>query len=186
MQVMFEDNTNAVVIMSNEDHFHLNSLVNKQNFLYWSHQQPHIIHQRSLHSVCLTLWCAVASFCVIGLYFFGENSVTVIANSACYVHMLNTFFLPQLWRWWINMRNVYFQHDGATLHTANASMAVVWNLFPRYLMLCFGDMPWPPRSPDLSACDFFLGGTWNNVHKPWTLSWKMPLQNRWVWLTKSY
>ena len=26
------------------------------------------------------------------------------------------------------------------------------------VVLRFGDVPWPPRSPDLSACDFFLWG----------------------------
>jgi hypothetical protein len=30
---------------------------------------------------------------------------------------------------------------------------LIFRLKPR-----FGDMPWPPRSPDLSSCDFFLWG----------------------------
>jgi len=31
----------------------------------------------------------------------------------------------------------------------------VRNMFPGHLISRFGDMPWPPRSPDLSTCDFF-------------------------------
>ena len=70
------------------------------------------------------------------------------------------------------MRNVYFQQDGATSHTANASMAVVRNMFPGRLISRFGDVPWPPRSPDLSTCDFFLWGYLKQrvyIHKPRTL-----------------
>ena len=52
---------------------------------------------------------------------------------------------------------MWFQQDGATAHTANESMTIVRNMFPGYLISRFGDVPWPPRSPDLSTCDF-LGG----------------------------
>ena len=31
-------------------------------------------------------------------------------------------------------------------------------IFPNRLISRFGDVPWPPRSPDLSAPDFFLWG----------------------------
>jgi len=34
----------------------------------------------------------------------------------------------------------------------------VRNMFPGHLVSRFGDVPWPPRSPDLSTCDFFLWG----------------------------
>jgi len=50
---------------------------------------------------------------------------------------------------------VWFQQDGATAHTANESMTIVRNMFPGYLISRLGDVPWPPRSPDLSTCDFF-------------------------------
>ena len=37
-------------------------------------------------------------------------------------------------------------------------MTIVRNMFPGHLISRFGDVPWPPRSPDLSTCDFFLWG----------------------------
>ena len=49
----------------------------------------------------------------------------------------------------------HFQQDGATAHTAKESMTIVRNMFPGYLISRFGDVPWPPRSTDLSKCDFF-------------------------------
>jgi len=45
-------------------------------------------------------------------------------------------------------------------------------MFPGQLISRFGDVPWPPRSPDLSGCDFFLWGylKWRvYAHKPRTL-----------------
>jgi len=69
---------------------------------------------------------------------------------------------------------VWFQQDGATAHTANDSMTIVRNTFPGHLISRFGDVPWPPRSPDLSTCDFFLGGGCLKsrvyAHKPRTLN----------------
>jgi len=37
-------------------------------------------------------------------------------------------------------------------------MAVVRAMFPDRLISRWGDVPWSPRSPDLSMCDFFLWG----------------------------
>jgi len=60
------------------------------------------------------------------------------------------FLRPQLEMW--------FQQDGATAHMARASMTFVRQMFPQQVVSRFGDVPWPPRSPDLSACDIFLWG----------------------------
>jgi hypothetical protein len=37
-------------------------------------------------------------------------------------------------------------------------MNVLRNVFPGRLISRFGDVPWPPVSPDLSPCDLFLCG----------------------------
>jgi len=52
-------------------------------------------------------------------------------------------------------------------------MTTVQNTFPGHLISRFGDVPWPPRSPDLSTCDFFLWGYLKlsvYAHKPRTLN----------------
>jgi len=67
----------------------------------------------------------------------------------------------------------HFQQDGATAYTANESVTIVRNMFPRHLISPFGDMSWPPRSPDLSVCDFLLWGYLKSrvyTHKPRTLN----------------
>ena len=53
---------------------------------------------------------------------------------------------------------MWFQQDGATAHTARASLTSVRAAFPNHVISPFGDLPWPPRSPDLSMCDFYLWG----------------------------
>jgi hypothetical protein len=53
---------------------------------------------------------------------------------------------------------LWFQQDGATAHTAQASMALLCERFPGRAISRFGDINWPPRSPDLTAPDFFLWG----------------------------
>ena len=51
-----------------------------------------------------------------------------------------------------------FQQDGATAHTARETLTLLKDCFPNRLISRFGDIPWPPRSPDLTPCDFFLWG----------------------------
>jgi hypothetical protein len=37
-------------------------------------------------------------------------------------------------------------------------MRVLWEMFPQHVIFRGGDVPWPTRSPDLSAFDYFCGG----------------------------
>ena len=86
--------------------------------------------------------------------------------------MLCNFLRPQLRSVRVNTEEIWFQQDGATAHTARASMTVVRQMFLQHVVSRFGDAPWPPRSPDLSACDFFLWGYLKSkvyVRKPCTV-----------------
>mgnify|MGYP003623301927 CR=1 FL=1 len=157
MQVLLHDEPDALIFMSDEAHFHLNGFVNRQNFRYWAHDNPRELHERPLHSPRVTVWCAMSRCYVIGPYFFEEDGVTVTVNSIRYTHMINTFLRPELQM--LNLeQDVWFQQDGATAHTARISMNALRRLFPGHLISRLGDVPWPPRSPDLSMCDFFLWG----------------------------
>ena len=74
-----------------------------------------------------------------------------------YVHMLENFLGPELARHQVT-DETFFQQDGATSHTAGDSMAAVRNLFPNHVISRCGDITWPARSANHSACDFFLWG----------------------------
>jgi hypothetical protein len=69
--------------------------------------------------------------------------------------MLENFLGPELARHPVT-KETFFQQDGATSHTARDSMAAVGNLFPNHVISRYWDITWPARSPDLSACNFFL------------------------------
>ena len=56
----------------------------------------------------------------------------------------------------LDERDVWFQQDGATAHTAQRSLQVLREMFPDRLISLRGDIGWPARSPDLSPCDFFF------------------------------
>jgi len=130
--------------------------VNKQNFCYWSATNFIELHERPLHSSKVTVWCAVSSFGIIGPYFLeDEREKAVNVTGPRYIHMLENFLGPELARHPVT-KEMFFQQDGATSHTACDSMAAVSNLFPNHVISRYGDITWPARSPDLSTCDFFL------------------------------
>lgn len=62
----------------------------------------------------------------------------VIANTGRYLEMLSDYFLSELRRWRIDLNGVWFHQDWTTS---------LW-----------GDVDWPPRSPDLTPCDYLLLG----------------------------
>lgn len=146
----------AVVFFSDEAHFHISGCVNKQNMRYWSRENPRELHQKPLHCERVTVWCAMSVMGIIGPYFFEENGRAVTVNAARYMKMIEEFFLPRLEQ--MNVRDVWFQQDGATAHTARGPMDLLRQHFPDRLISLRGDLPWPARSPDLAPCDFYLWG----------------------------
>lgn len=167
-----EDNFFSKIIMSDEAHFHLSGYVNKQNLRFWGTENPQVIHEEPLHALKLTVWCGIYAEKVIGPYFF-EDAVgnTVTVNGDRYREMINDFLLPQIDE--LGLEDMWFQQDGATAHTARATMDILRPAFPGRIISRFGDLHWPARSPDLTACDFFLWGFLKSrvyVNKPQTLA----------------
>jgi hypothetical protein len=130
------------------------------------------LYQKPLHSEKVTVWCGVSAFGVLGPYFF-ENATgqSVTVTSDQYLELLREFLNDELCWLRVDTRLVWFQQDGATAHTAQNSMAVVQGMFPQHVICRFGDVEWPPRPPDLSACDFFMWGYLKEVcaNRPHTI-----------------
>jgi hypothetical protein len=49
-----------------------------------------------------------------------------------------------------------FQHDSATAHIAHVSLEALQEVFEDHVISCG---LWPPRSSDLTPCDFYLWGS---------------------------
>ena len=82
----------ALVFFSEEAHFHLSGCVNKQNMGCWSERNPRELHERSLHSDRVTVWCAISRVAIIGPYLLQENGRTLTVNSYHYLTMIQDFF----------------------------------------------------------------------------------------------
>lgn len=143
------------ILFSDEAHFHIGGYVNKQNMRYWNPSNPRERHQKSLHCPKTTVWCAISAHGIIGPYFFNESETV---TSSVYCRMIDEFLVPQLQVFYGHNNRTHFQQDEATPHTARITMSRLREIFPGKLISKYGDIPWPPRSPDLTACDFFLWG----------------------------
>ncbi|GFX65572.1 uncharacterized protein TNCV_5083081 [Trichonephila clavipes] len=55
-------------------------------------------------------------------------------------------------------KELWFQQDGATCHTARATFILLKDTFGDRLISRFGPVNWPPRSCDLTPLDYFLWG----------------------------
>lgn len=146
------------IIFSDEAHFLLDGSVNKQNCRYWATENPEELHEKPLHSEKVTVWCGINAKGIIGPYFFEDDRhQTITVNSQTYSSMLENFLEAELENnEWVN-GSTWFQQDGATPHTSRASMNIVRRIFPEKVISRYGDIPWPPRSPDLTPADFFYG-----------------------------
>ncbi|GFW99042.1 down syndrome cell adhesion molecule-like protein Dscam2 [Trichonephila clavipes] len=66
------------------------------------------------------------------------------------------FFIPELNNH--DVQELWFQQDGATCHTARATIDLLKDTFGDRLISRFGPVNWPPRSCDLTPLDYFLWG----------------------------
>ncbi|GFW98372.1 hypothetical protein TNCV_1092501 [Trichonephila clavipes] len=106
----------------------------------------------------------------IGPYFFkNDEGHNVTVNDDRYRAMITNFFIPELNNH--DVQELWFQQDGATCHTARATINLLKDTFGDHL-LRFGPVNWPPRSCDLTPLDYFLWGYLKSLFyadKPQTL-----------------
>ena len=57
-----------------------------------------------------------------------------------------------------DIQSSIFMQDGAPAHTSRMAMDWLQMKFPGRVISNKSDFVWPPRSPDLNSCDFFLWG----------------------------
>jgi len=136
---------------SDEAHFYLTGHVNKQNMRLWAQSNPNYTMETPLHPQKITVWCALSKIGIIGPYFI-ENTV----NQYEYLNIINRFFKELKIKY--PNTDPWFQQDGATCHCANAVLAKLSDFFGSNVISRRTNFEWPPRSPDLNPCDFYLWG----------------------------
>ncbi|GFV53646.1 uncharacterized protein TNCV_1042532 [Trichonephila clavipes] len=137
------------ILFSDEAHFWLNGYVNKQNCRIWSEANPQVYVETPLHPEKLTVWCVLWAGGIIGPYFFkNDEGHNVTINGDRYRAMITNFFIPELNNH--DVQELWFQQDGATCHTARATIDLLKDTFGDRLISRFGPVNWPPRSCDLT------------------------------------
>ncbi|GFV90976.1 acidic mammalian chitinase [Trichonephila clavipes] len=68
--------------------------------------------------------------------------------------MITNFFIPELNNH--DVQELWLQQDGATCHTARATIDLLKDTLGDRLISRFGPVNWPPRSCDLTPLDYFL------------------------------
>ncbi|GFV10136.1 uncharacterized protein TNCV_3660881 [Trichonephila clavipes] len=135
------------ILFSDEAHFWLNGYVNKQNCRIWSEANPPVYVETPLHPEKLTVGCALCAGGIIGPYFFKDDEGhNVTVNGDRYRAMITNFFIPELNHH--DVHELWFQQDGATCHTARATIDLLKDTLGDRLISRFGPVNWPPRSCD--------------------------------------
>lgn len=143
---------------SDEAHFWLSGYVNKQNYRFWARENPRVFETTTLKPQRITVWCAISEFGIIGPVFLDQN-----INGERYKRMLLKDFIPVV-QGMDAIERFWFMQDGALPHRTNDVFQVLDEHFTgRVIGLGYpskysGGMDWPPYSPDLNPCDFFLWG----------------------------
>jgi hypothetical protein len=148
-----DDHSLEKVQFSDEATFHVSGAVNCRNVRIWGSENPHayVGHQRDSPKV--NVFCAISSQKVYSPFFFAEETVTGMT----YLDMLQLWLMPQLQ----NIPTFIFQQDGSPSHFHCEVRQYLNTVLPRRWIGCASgnDQPlllWPPRSPDITPCDFFL------------------------------
>ena len=110
------------------------------------------------HPKRVTVWCGFWSRGIIGSFFIeNEQLEAVTVNGDRYRAMLNEFLYTKLEE--EDIGNIWFQQDGTTCHTAEATLDVLRTVFKYRIISRRAHVVWPPRSCGLTPLDYYLWGT---------------------------
>ncbi|GFV11914.1 uncharacterized protein TNCV_109621 [Trichonephila clavipes] len=149
-------------LWTDEAHFTLRGSVNTHNCRIWATENPRTVVETPLHNEKVTVWVGFTTSTVIVPFFFEEvrdsGFVTATVTGEWYADMLQNHIIPSLADKHLLERTIFMQ-DGSPPHIARRVKDLLRRLFgdDRVLSRHFHHA-WPPRSPDLSPCDYWLWG----------------------------
>ena len=159
MQVMLEeDGFDDRLVFSDEATFHVTGKINKHNTRIWGNEHSHAIQEHVQDSPKVNMFCAISKKCEYVPFFFEGTTV----NSEAYLAMLQNWLMKLLFEG-ERADFIIFQQDGAPrLWSLNVRQHLNATLYNKWIRRAGSDdcvlLHWPPRSPDLTPCDFFLRG----------------------------
>ncbi|GFW84315.1 uncharacterized protein TNCV_1131841 [Trichonephila clavipes] len=155
------------ILWSDEAHFHLSGTVNTHNCRIWDTESPRAFQEIPLHSQKVTVWCGFTATFILGPLFFEETTrngpVTCTVTARRYKNMLENFEAPQMLQHQC-LDSITFMQDGAPPHIGLCVQQFLRQHFTndRVNSRAF-PTAWPPRTPDLNPCDFWMWGYLKNL-----------------------
>lgn len=149
-----------IVLFSDECSFHNDGMVNRHNFHFYSDVNPQYFRTIDRqHRWSVNVWGGILGTYVIGPHFFdaylnGEIFLYFLLNDLS--NLLEDVPLEIRRRMWLQL-------DGAPAHFHGNVINALNQLFPNKWIGRGSPYAWPPRSPDLTAADFFLWGYIKNI-----------------------
>ncbi|GFV94860.1 putative DD41D transposase [Trichonephila clavipes] len=122
----------------------------RRRFVKWAQNKIAVVpdfHKRSLFS-------DEAQFWLNG--YVNKQNCRIWSEANPQVAIITNFLIPELNNH--DVQELWFQQDGATSHTARATIDLLKDMFGDRLISRFGPVNWPPRSCDLTPLDYFLWG----------------------------
>ncbi|GFX69956.1 uncharacterized protein TNCV_2079361 [Trichonephila clavipes] len=122
----------------------------RRRFVEWAQNEVAVVpdfHKRILFS-------DEAHFWLNG--YVNKQNCRIWSEANPQVALIANFFIPELNNH--DVQELWFQQDGATCHTARATIDLLKDTFSDCLISRFGPVNWPSRSCDLTPLDYFLWG----------------------------
>lgn len=150
------------ILFSDEAIFSRRGVTNMHNSHVYSDENPHAIENRSFQrEFRVNVWLGIIDSLVIGPVFLPER-----LNGDNYLEFLRDELpllledLPLITR-----NRMWFMHDGAPPHFSRQVRLHLHQQFANRWIGRGDDAPvsWPPRSPDMNPCDFYLWGHMKNL-----------------------
>ena len=131
--------------------------LNDQNDRVWSVSQPAEFREHRRLRQKAMAWSGMNYHLGIPPVYWIESTL----NALRYMGLLDSKIIPHL-------RNItspeelkdyyVWMHDGAPAHVTWPSVVMLYQSFDNIISKN-SDIPWPPYSPDLNPCDYYLWGT---------------------------
>jgi len=144
-----DDDTLNISFFSDEAWIHLSGYINSQNTRMWSAENPHYFQETPLHPQKIGVWIALSRRRLIGPIFFHNTISAETYRTEILQPFLNELHDDEL-------RQGFFQQDGARAHTANETIQYLQEYFDDRVISKNAIINFPPRSCDLTPLDFFV------------------------------
>ena len=147
-----------LIYFTDESYFHLIGYVNKQNYRFWGSENPHLSVAQALHPQKVSVWCAFTAHKIYGPYFLTKYVDEFVYRDEVLEKFFNNIARDR------KIENFWFQQDGAIAHRTDDNMFYIASEFGHKIIgldapkKLGGGIDWPPCSPDLNTCDYFLWG----------------------------